>query len=114
MSITTSNPVDRNAEKERREAKRRKAQKTMREDVQARIARKTRVDLAAFHTPNGDLIDVAKAANVLSLTNRRVRSFILDGRLPAVKLNKLYLIKYADLLEFGTQSRKSGRPKQTT
>jgi excisionase family DNA binding protein len=103
----------RDVEKELRATKRMETQSRLREDVQSRTARRTQVDLAAYHTPNGELIDVAKAAEVLSLTKRRVRSFILDGRLVAVKINKLYLIKYTDLMEFGTQSRRSGRPKQS-
>ena len=98
---------------ERKAAKRRAAQVKQRGGTQASIARRTKVDLAAYHTPSGELIDVAGAAKVLAVTKRRVRTFILDGRLAAVKLNKLYLIKYSDLMEFGTQSRRSGRPKQS-
>ncbi len=44
--------------------------------LSARIKRRTFKELAAYHTPEGELIDVAVAARILGVTERRVRSFI--------------------------------------
>lgn len=41
-----------------------------------RIKRRTFTELAAYHTPEGELINVAVAAGILGVTERRVRSFI--------------------------------------
>jgi hypothetical protein len=44
--------------------------------LSARIKRRTHEQLAKYHTPDGELIDVAVAARILGVTERRVRSFI--------------------------------------
>ncbi len=46
------------------------------DNLSARIKRRTFKELAAYHTPEGELIDVAVAAGILGVTERRVRSFI--------------------------------------
>jgi hypothetical protein len=44
--------------------------------LSAHIKRHTLEEFAAYHTPDGELIDVAVAARILRVTERRVRSFI--------------------------------------
>ncbi len=75
------------------------------------IARQTEVDLSRYHTPGGEIIHVALAAQILGLTPRRVRAFIINGRLPAAKVLRHYIVKYSDLMEFGGTPRPSGRPE---
>ena len=72
------------------------------------IDRNTRTEFAKYYTPKNRLLDVIEAAKLLGVTKRRVRSFINTGRLEAVRLNKLYLIKFSDLILFKKKPRKSG------
>ncbi len=74
------------------------------------IDRNTRAEFAKYYTPQGELLDVIEVAKLLGITKRRVRSFINMGRLPAVRLNKLYLIKYSDFMIFEEKPRTSGAP----
>ncbi|MCK5643879.1 MAG: hypothetical protein KAJ19_23990, partial [Gammaproteobacteria bacterium] len=57
-----------------------------------RIKRRTEKDLAKYHTPDGEIISVEKAAEIIgSVKPRRVRQFIAEGRLPAIKVISTYL-----------------------
>lgn len=57
-----------------------------------------------------DVLTVSQCAEMLGLTNRRVRVFIATGRLPAFRLASLYLVRREDLLEFAQHPRRPGRP----
>ena len=79
------------------------------------IERRTRSELATYYAPGRRLEDrklltVAEVASRIGVTERRVRSFITSGRLPAIKLNTLYLVKWSDLMLFDKKPRKSGAP----
>jgi excisionase family DNA binding protein len=77
------------------------------------IDRSTRTEFAKYYTPRNRLLDVIEVAKLLGVTKRRVRSFINTGRLPAVKLNKLYLIKFSDFMLFKEKPRISGAPRES-
>lgn len=55
-----------------------------------------------------DLLTTHQAAEILGVSASRVRQFILNGRLPAIKLGRDNLIREADLSL--VQDRKAGRP----
>lgn len=74
--------------------------------VQEEIEVRTRSDLTTLKT-------VAEAAVLLKVTQRRVRVFITNGRLPAMRKGKQYLIHLHDIIEFGKKPRKPGKPKTT-
>ena len=59
-------------------------------------------------TKEGNLLSVMEAAEKLGVSRWRVNQFINDGRLPAQKIGRSYVIKESDL-EF-VQERKVGRP----
>jgi hypothetical protein len=76
----------------------------------ARNERLTQEVLAAWHTPEGELITVEKAAEIIGdVKPRRVRQFVAEGRLPALRIKSTYLIKWSDLLNFKDVPRHSGR-----
>jgi excisionase family DNA binding protein len=71
--------------------------------------------LALYHTPvpEQEIISVEKAAEIIgNVKPRRVRQFIAEGRLPAIRVVSTYLIKWTDLLNFVTVPRKSGRQSE--
>ena len=91
---------------------------TKKQRVDKVIERRTREEFATYYSPgrriaDRKLITVATAAGTLGVTERRVRSFITSGRLPAVKLNTLYLIKWSDLMFFKKKPRISGAPRES-
>lgn len=53
---------------------------------------------------------VAEAANVLNVTERRVRQFIEESQLPARKFGRDWMIEDADLETFASRERRTGRP----
>ena len=55
-----------------------------------------------------DLLTTEQAGEKLGVNASRVRQFILEGRLPAIKLGRDNLIREEDLTL--VQERKSGRP----
>lgn len=55
-----------------------------------------------------NLLSVMEAAKKLGVSRWRVNQFINDGRLPAQKIGRSYIIKESDL-EF-VRERKVGRP----
>ena len=57
---------------------------------------------------------VADTAKLLRLTPRRVRVFITEGRLPAMRKGNQYLIHLSDILEFRKKPRKHGKPRNKT
>lgn len=50
------------------------------------------------------------AAEMLDVTARRVRQFIDEGRLPAQKIGRQWIIKREDVLSFAVLQRNVGRP----
>jgi len=54
------------------------------------------------------LITTKEAAKILEISQRRVQALITAGRLPAVKMGGVYLIKEKDLKLVA--DRKPGRP----
>lgn len=97
------------------QARRKEQLARLKEKTDRVIARRTRAEFATYHAPGRKLEDkklltVAEVARRLKVTERRVRSFINTGRLPAIKLNSLYLVKWSDLVFFDKQPRKSGAP----
>ncbi len=84
----------------------------------ARNERRTKEVLAAYHTPppEQEIITVEKAAEIIGdVKPRRVRQFVAEGRLPAIRVKSTYLIKWSDLLDFKDVPRRSGRqtPEET-
>lgn len=55
------------------------------------------------------LISVADAAQRLGITRGRVAQLIAAGRLPAVKVGRVFVINESDLKIL--ENRKSGRPR---
>lgn len=55
-----------------------------------------------------DLLTTRQVAQRLGVSASRVRQFIIDGRLPAIKLGRDNLIREADLRL--VEDRKAGRP----
>lgn len=94
----------------RAKARKKKALALLKKKTDKVIDRNTRVEFAKYYTPKNRLLDVIEVARLLGVTKRRVRSFINTGRLPAVRLNKLYLIKYSDFMIFDEKPRTSGAP----
>jgi len=74
---------------------------------------KTRIS-ALKNTPPQDLFEgyftVEKAAEKLDVSPRRIRQFIGEGRLQAMKVGKQYLISIEALGAFNDKPRKVGRP----
>jgi excisionase family DNA binding protein len=56
-----------------------------------------------------ELISTAKAAEVLGVSERRVRVLITEGRLPAQKVGRDYVVNADDLALVA--KRPTGRPK---
>ena len=54
------------------------------------------------------LLTTVEAAERLHVSQRRVRQFITEGRLPAEKKGRDYLINERDLIK--VEDRKTGRP----
>ena len=60
-------------------------------------------------TKKPELISVAEAAAELGLSRWRINQFINEGRLPAIRVGKAFVIRFADLPL--VRDRKPGRPK---
>lgn len=60
------------------------------------------------------LLTTTEAAKFLNVTPSRVRQFILENRLPAIKIGRDLFIEETDLIEFGSIERViTGRPKKS-
>ena len=57
-----------------------------------------------------DVISVKEASEILDLSPNRVREFIHDGRLSAVKIGRTYVLNRADVEAFAEIPRPDGRP----
>lgn len=56
------------------------------------------------------LFTTSQSAEFLGVTSSRIRQLILEGRLPATKVGRDYIIKLSDLEEFSTTPRtRTGR-----
>ena len=58
------------------------------------------------------LLTTKKAAKRLNVSERRIRQFIAQGRLPAIKFGRDWVISKDDLSKVA--NRKSGRPKKNS
>lgn len=58
------------------------------------------------------LLTTQEASKLLGVNPSRVRQFILEGRLPAVKIGRDWIISKDDLAKVA--NRRTGRPKQKT
>jgi len=56
------------------------------------------------------LYTVTEIAEHMGLNVSRVRVWIADGRLPAVKYGKTWLVKESDLVAFEKKPRPTGKP----
>ena len=56
------------------------------------------------------ILTTPQAAARLGVTVRRVEKFITDGRLPARKVGRDWLIDEKDLSTFAAKERRNGRP----
>ena len=56
------------------------------------------------------LFTVAEIAERMGLNVSRVRVWVADGRLPATKYGKTWLVKESDLLAFEKNTRPAGKP----
>jgi len=55
-----------------------------------------------------DLISVAEAAAILKVTPVRVRDYINDGRLPATRVGRAFVVRRGNVEKF--KPREPGRP----
>lgn len=61
----------------------------------------------------GNLITVAEAAEIIGVSDVRVRQFIAKGRLkPAQTVGKMHFLDAAAVRKFAKKDRKPGRPKE--
>jgi excisionase family DNA binding protein len=56
-------------------------------------------------------ITTKEAAQILNVSEGRIRQLVADGRLPAVKVGQTNLIKESDL-ELVKDRKRTGRPKK--
>lgn len=54
-----------------------------------------------------------EAAAFLGVNNSRIRQFIGEGRLPAIRFGKSWALDRKDVEEFARQTRPTGRPPKT-
>jgi len=59
-----------------------------------------------------NLLTTQQASKILGVNPSRVRQFILEGRLPAIKFGRDWIISKDDLNKVA--NRKAGRPKKTS
>ncbi len=56
-------------------------------------------------------ITTKEAAQILNVSEGRIRQLVADGRLPAVKVGQTNLVKESDL-ELVRERKRTGRPKK--
>jgi len=56
-------------------------------------------------------ITTKEAAQILDVSEGRIRQLVADGRLPAVKVGQTNLVKESDL-ELVRERKRTGRPKK--
>jgi excisionase family DNA binding protein len=56
------------------------------------------------------LITTKEAAQILNVSEGRIRQLVADGRLPAIKVGQTNLVKETDL-ELVRERKRTGRPK---
>lgn len=56
-------------------------------------------------------ITTKEAAQILKVSEGRIRQLVADGRLPAVKVGQTNLVKESDL-ELVRERKRTGRPKK--
>jgi excisionase family DNA binding protein len=61
--------------------------------------------------PAGDWITVAEAAGILGRTPRLVQALIKDGKLPARRVGRAYLLLRPDVERFSAKPRPAGWKK---
>lgn len=55
-------------------------------------------------------VEVPEAAEMLGVSVRRVRDFLLSGRLPAIRLAHIWMIKKEEIIKFAQIPRIPGKP----
>ena len=62
----------------------------------------------------GEFLTTSDVAEQLSLSESRVRQFVMDGRLaPVQKIGQVLFFRAKDVQEFSKIERENGRPKKT-
>lgn len=59
-----------------------------------------------------NMISVKEACKILGLSPTRVRQLIKDGRLPAEKIGRTFVLNREDVEAFASTPRPQGRPPQ--
>jgi excisionase family DNA binding protein len=60
-----------------------------------------------------DLVSIEEAAAIVGVSGRRIRVFVAEGRLPAVKIGaRVLAIARSDAAAFSMQERHVGRPRR--
>ncbi len=54
-------------------------------------------------------VTVSEAAGMLNVSDRRVRDFLLSGRLPAMRLQQFWMIKKEEVIKFAQIPRLPGK-----
>ena len=78
------------------------------------MAKRKRIDRVRDEMgPFLDLLTAAETARFLRVSAQRVRQYIAEGRLPARKVAKVWVLKRQDVRDFAELERKNGRPRQS-
>lgn len=91
------------AKRKKRKAAKKKAEKAAKKKVVNFAKERAKLVLAGWLT-------VDEVAKMLRLTPRRVRDFLLKGRLSAMVIGRTWFIQRKDVLAFSGIKRKPGRP----
>jgi excisionase family DNA binding protein len=108
-TISTNDPIvaakkaERAAEKKAEKAAKKKAEIAAKKVVIGIAEERAKIELAGWLT-------VSEVAKMLRITPRRVRDFLLKGRLPAMRVGRTWLIQRKDVLNFSQMERQPGRP----
>ena len=91
------------AKKKAEKAAKKKAEIAAKKVVIGFAKERAKIELAGW-------ITVSEVAKMLRITPRRVRDFLLKGRLPAMRVGRTWLIQRKDVLNFSQMERQPGRP----
>lgn len=59
---------------------------------------------------NDNVVNVAEAADLLGRSRALTRRLCQQGRIPAEKIGRDWVLKLADIRQFAAEERKPGRP----
>ncbi len=93
-----------------------KREKAKRDKAKKKILRKLHAASIAIakeraKTNLPDYVNVPEAAKMLGVSPRRVRNFLLKGRLPGIRFARMWMIKKVDVLNFAQVTRPVGKPR---